>query len=399
MSVDFQSPSRTRELPTAFLRTGFRPFFFGAALHACFALVVWIGTLHGAPILRTRFTGSDWHSHEMVFGYTLAVVAGFLLTAVRNWSGGRETAKGSRLGILFAAWVAGRVTGAASATMPWWIPAVLDVAFPFAAGIVIAGPLWAARRRADLGFSVWFAAMGLLSGVAHVATARGVEGVTAHVSTLGVALTMLLIVVIAGRIIPNFTRFHLKIDTIRANPLLNWFSVLSVGSLPILSAIDAETALGIMAFVAAGTNLARLWTWKPWRALRSPMLLILHIAYLWLSIGFGLRGWYALVGGATPSSATHALTIGALGTLTLGMMGWVGLAHTGRPVKASRTMVFAYASITAAAFIRVVGPIALPAHYIALLGFSGTLWVAAFAAYLAAYTGPLFSPAANKGSD
>ncbi|MCC6157733.1 MAG: NnrS family protein [Deltaproteobacteria bacterium] len=399
MSIEFQRTNASAGLPTPIWRTGFRPFFFGAAILACVGVLSWIGKLHGAPFPNSRFSGSDWHSHEMVFGYTLAVVAGFLLTAVRHWSGGRETARGGRLAAIFALWIAGRLTGAFSAVLPWWMPAIFDLAFPVAVAIVIARPLHAARRLGDLGFAAWLTVMGVLSAVAHGLAARGVEGGPGRISTLGVAITLLLIVIIAGRIIPNFTRFHLKAEGIRSFPALDWAAILAVGAMPVLSLARAEKWVGAMAFVAAAANLLRLYFWKPWRAAPSPMLLVLHIAYLWLPIGFFLRGWFALVGGGTPSSATHALTVGALGTLTLGMMGWVGLAHTGRPVKSSPAMLFAYAAITVAAVIRVAGPMVTPAHYIDLLGWSGALWSAAFAAYLIGYSRALISPAAKGGTD
>lgn len=399
MAIEFRRGDATAQLPAPFWRTGFRPFFFGAAVHACLGVLIWIGALHGSPFPKSRFTGSDWHSHEMVFGYTLAVVAGFLLTAVRHWSGGRETARGGRLAMLFALWVAGRIAGGISAGLPWWLPAALDLAFPVAVAFSIARPLHAARRTRDLGFVAWLAVMGVLSAVAHALAARGVEGGPGRISTLGVALTLLLIVIIAGRIIPNFTRFHLKAEGVRSFPTLDWAAMVTVGAMPFLSLARAEKWVGTMALAAALANLIRLIFWRPWLAARSPMLFVLHVAYLWLPIGFFLRGWFALVGGATPSSATHALTVGALGTLTLGMMGWVGLAHTGRAVGSSPAMIFAYISITAAAVIRVTGPIVAPTHYIALLGWSGVLWSAAFVAYVIGYSRALFSPAAKGGTD
>ncbi|MCL4236023.1 MAG: NnrS family protein [Deltaproteobacteria bacterium] len=399
MSIEFRGKDAMAGLPVPFLRTGFRPFFFGAAVFACAGVLGWIGTLHGAPFPKSRFSASEWHSHEMVFGYALAVVAGFFLTAVRHWSGGRETASGAKLAVIFALWCAGRLAGFASAALPWWIPAAFDLTFPVAVGVVIARPLHAAGRHRDLGFSAWLVAMGVLSGAAHVVAARGVEGGAGRISTLGLGLTLLLIVIIWGRVIPNFTRFHLKAVGIRSFPAIDWAAILGVGAVAVLAIAPWPTALGVAAIFAAIANLIRLTFWKPWRAAKSPMLFVLLIAYLWLPIGFFLRGWFALFGGATPSSATHALTIGALGTLTLGMMGWVGLAHTGRAVKSSPAMLFAYGSITIAAVIRVVGPMAMPTHYIALLGWSGVLWSAAFAAYLFGYSRALFSPAAKGGTD
>ncbi len=399
MSIEFRGAKTSTDLPVPFLRTGFRPFFLGAAVHACLGILIWIAVLHGAPILKSRFAGSDWHSHEMVFGYALAVVAGFLLTAVRHWSGGRETASGGKLAAIFALWCAGRVAGAVSATVPWWLPALVDVAFPVSVAIAIARPLHAAKRYRDLGFALWLVAMGVLSGAAHLVAARGIERGATRISTLGVALTLLLIVIIAGRVVPNFTRFHLKRQDIRSFPALDWLSIIAVGAMPLLSILRLEKYLGAVAFLAAVANLLRLIFWKPWSAIKNPMLFVLHIAYLWLPIGFFLRGWYAIFGGATPSSATHALTVGALGTLTLGMMGWVGLAHTGRPVKSSPAMIVAYASITVAAIIRVTGPIIAPTRYIALLGWSGALWAAAFALYLYGYSRALMTPAAGGGKD
>ncbi|MBZ0274177.1 NnrS family protein [bacterium] len=380
-------------------RTGFRPFFLGGAAFAAIGMLVWNGAFRGAPLLaKTRLAPVDWHSHEMVFGYTLAVVAGFLLTAVRNWAGGRETARGPLLAALFALWVAARVLNAVSRLLPWIVPAAIDAAFGLAIAVVIARPILAARRPRDLGFAAWLVLMSVLAFLAHFAAARGIEGLARRTAILGVALVVLIIVVVAGRIVPNFTRFHMKVD-VAPRPVLGWAAILSVAALPLLTFIKSPIPVGVAAFVAAGINLARLVTWQGHRAWRKPALFILHIAYAWLVVGLAMRGWFALFGGALPTTATHALTAGALGSLTLGMMAWVGLAHSGRPVVIAKTTVAAYALITAAALVRVFGANLFKAKYLMMIDAAGALWAAAFILYLITYAPILVSPAHGGGKD
>ena len=355
---------------------GFRPFFLLASVFAALSIPLWALQFSGllaAPYLQ----GPLWHAHEMLFGFTLAVVVGFLFTAGRNWSG-RPTPTGPVLAALALLWVIARVL---VLTPFGWAAAAANVAFPVAAAIALAIPFWAAGLRRNYFF------VGLLLLLATLAAAiHGTElGVIDLPAWTGIALALdavlFIMVVMAGRVVPMFTNNGVPGAAATRHPLLE---KAALGSVLALLAADTlqpgGTLPGIVAAVAAVAHLARWWLWQPWKTLRTPLVWVLHAAYLWIPVHLALRA-FAQVGWVTSSAATHALMVGAAGTLVLGMMIRTSRGHTGRPLRADRADVACFALVLGAAVVRVLLPMVAPAVTVPAVLASSALWSAAFALY------------------
>ena len=367
-----------------FAQKGFRPFFLLAALAACGIVPVWLLVLFGQ--LRPSFHGdaATWHAHEMLFGFAVAVIAGFLLTAVGNWTG-RETVVGGRLLALAGLWLIGRLAPA----LPR-VAMVADLAFLPVLALILARPLVAARNKKN------FVMLGILAALwaANVAMHLDACGVVAagtgrRGAAVALDVIVLLCLLMGGRVIPMFTRNATGNATITSPPVLD---AVTAGAMLAVTLVDVLRPGGTLAAAAAGVTaiatLARLSYWRSSLTLRHPLLWILHAGVAWIAVGMLLRA-APLVGIAIPDSvATHALTVGALGALTLGMMARVALGHTGRPLAPPRAMGLGFTLVTVAALVRVGGPLLAPALYGPALIASGALWTGAFAIYVLAY-GPI----------
>jgi uncharacterized protein involved in response to NO len=319
--------------------------------------------------------GAMWHAHEMLFGFALPVIVGFLYTAGRNWSG-RQTPRGPLLAALAALWLAARVlvlTPYASAA------AAANVAFPLAAAAGLAVPFWQARHARNAFFVVVLAAFGGVALAFHVA-----QPATAALP-VGLDLVLFAMTVMAGRVIPMFT--NNGVPGAGATRSV-WIERVAAGSVLALLALDAlgvsgPVASGVCA-LAASAHALRAWRWRPWNTRRAPLVWVLHAGHGWIVAHLALRAASA-TGWLAPSFAIHALTAGAIGTLTLGMMTRTALGHTGRALHAGRAEVGMYALVSAAGVLRVLGPLALPAHTTAFVLASAVAWSAAFATYALAY--------------
>ncbi|MBX3232471.1 MAG: NnrS family protein [Labilithrix sp.] len=368
-------------------RKGFRPFFLLAALFACVAVPVWLLVLFGKLAPPPTFDAVTWHAHEMLFGYTAAVIAGFLLTAVGNWTG-RETATGPLLFALAGVWGLGRVVMTLPLHLPAGAIAAVDLAFLPLLAVVLARPLVATGNRRNF---VMLAVLGVLAA-ANVAVHLASDAVTAQ-RALVVALDVVvfLCVVIAGRIVPMFTRNATQAEGIVSSPALDRIAIVAMLGVLASDVVAPGSRAGVFVAGAAGVAvLARAARWGAQHTGRHPLLWILHAGHAWIAAGLLLRA-----AGAPPSLATHALTLGAIGALTLGMMARVALGHTGRPLAAARATTAAFACITVAAVARVAGPALWPAAYTTTLAVAGTAWVLAFALYLAGHVPILVAPRAD----
>lgn len=373
----------------ALARKGFRPFFLLAAAYACAIVPLWVLVFTGVLPPAAYLDPASWHAHEMVFGFSVAVIAGFLLTAVGNWTQ-RETVVGAPLLGLSALWVAGRVVMVAPGLFPRGLPAVVDLAFLPVLAVVLARPLVASRNYRNL---VMIAVLGALVGansIVHLG-ALGVLGAGAprHACLVGIDVVVLVILIMAGRVFPMFTRNATGATNLRSSPVLDGLTVVGMAVLTILDAIDhdgpvAAAGAGVVSVLA----IARAARWVTWRAARIPLVWVLHAGYAWACVGLLLRALAGFVPAVPGSLAMHALTVGAIGTLTLGMMARVALGHTGRPLVAPRAMAWSFGMITAAAFARAVLPLLAPAAYVHALVAAALLWTAAFLVYLVSY-GPV----------
>jgi len=387
-------PPATSDAQLALLAKGFRPFFLLAALAAAVLLPLWLLVLAGVVHPATHFDPVSWHAHEMVFGFTTAVIAGFLLTAVGNWTR-RETATGGSLGLLCALWLAGRVVMSSSVLRPGAV-AVVDLAFLPALMIVLARPLLASNNRRNFVMLGVLAALFATNVMTHLDALGGAPGWQRRGVMVAIDVVVVLMLLITGRVVPMFTRNATKRDDIRSLPKLD---ALAVGMMAVLTAIDAfmtpaPLVLAIIAAVAAVLATARAARWGSLHTLSQPLLWILHAGYFWIPIGLALRAAGAIDGGVHGLMATHALTAGAIGSLTLGMMARVSLGHTGRPLVASRPVAAAFVMITIGAALRVVAPL-FSEHYLRTLAVGGGLWATAFVVYAIAYAKILVTPRAD----
>jgi len=376
----------------ALLRGGFRPFFLGGALWAIAVIVLFTSALGGAITLPTTFDMITWHRHEMLFGYLGAVIAGFLLTAIPNWTG-RLPIAGAPLAALAGLWLAGRIAVACSALIGAPLAAVIDVGFMVTLALVAAREVLAAHNR-NLPVVGMAFLLAIANGLDH-AEAIGLPLPIGLGYRFAVGLIVMMLVLIGGRIIPSFTRNWLtkRGATARLPTQPGRFDVASlvITALALIGWTIAPDAArtGDALLLAAGIQLVRLARWQGIRALREPIVLILHIAYLWIPIGLGLLGLSIRNGVVQPSAALHALTAGAMAGMTLAVMTRATRGHTGRDLVAGPMTIAVYALITFAAAVRVTAPI-LPLDYMAAIHLAATAWIMAFALFVLAY-GPMLA--------
>lgn len=395
--IPMETTFRARALPDplALFALGFRPFFLVAALAGVALILLWLAHYAGTLSIHTYYGAASWHAHEMIFGYTAAVVAGFLLTAVRNWTS-IDTLRGVPLGALLALWILGRLVPFAPAVVPGWVIAMIDVAFLPALAASLAIPLLRRRQWHNLPFVPVLLVLAYGNALVHLdvlglAPGRGTTGLY-----LGVNLIVLLITVIGGRVIPFFTERALPEARPRVWPPLDWAAIGGVIALAGFAAVPLASQLTVaVAAITALVHAARLWGWSDRRLWSVPLLWILYVGYGWMVIGFALEALSA-AGLVRPQLALHAFTTGAIGGLTLGMMSRVSLGHTGRPLRAALPMVGAFVLVNIAALLRVIGAWWVPDEwYLSLIVASGAAWVAAFVLFLAVYAPILMKPRAD----
>ncbi len=379
----------------AFLRGGFRPFFVGGAAWAVVALTLWVLALAGEISLPSAFDPLSWHRHEMLFGFVGAVIAGFLLTAIPNWTG-RLPIAGPPLAALFGLWLAARLAVLCSGAIGLGAAAALDAGFFLILGGLAAREVFAAKNR-----NAPLVGMVLLLGAANAADHAGAAGLMSD-PDLGVrgaiALVVLMISLIGGRIIPSFTRNWLQKQGISGRmptqPGRFDLAVIAVSAAAMLGWVAAvETVPFGALLVAAGLlQAARVARWSGLRAARDPLVLVLHVGYAWVPAGLLLLGASMIGDAIVPrSAAIHALTAGAMGTMILAVMTRSTLGHTGRALKASAQTVLIYALVTLGALLRVAAPLELM-DYMLGMELAALAWAGAFLLFLAVYGPILFRP-------
>jgi uncharacterized protein involved in response to NO len=376
---------------SSFLAKGFRPFFLLAAGLAVLFVPAWAVMRTGAMSATGNLDSVSWHAHEMIFGFTVAVIAGFLLTAVGNWTQ-RETATGPALAGLCTLWLAGRV--AMLSPLPSWLVAAIDLAFLAALGVTLARPIVATNNRRNFVVVAVVAVLWLANGAIH-ADALGVwPGVRSQAALAAIDVVTLLMVLIGGRVIPMFTRNATGDQAIRNLPRADLAAAGGVALVLIadvaLASVPAARAVAYT--LAAILVAARAVHWGARASLSNPLLWILHVGHAWIPIGLALRAAAALDPRVSAAAGLHALTAGAIGALTLGMMARVSLGHTGRMLAAPNIVAGAFAAMLVAALVRVVGPLAVPSLYLPWVVLSAALFAAAFLAYLVAYAPMLVGP-------
>lgn len=370
---------------------GFRTFFALAGLFALILIVLWNAIFKGELDLDNYFPNTLWHGHEMLLGYAVAVIAGFLLTAVKNWTG-RPTATGDQLAGLGLLWLYGRILPFYSGLLPDALIALVDFSFLPVLAYQVSKPILQAKLYKNLVFIGLLLLLALGNGLVH-SELLGLQENSAWTGIQIVVATIIsMILVIAGRVFPFFTERGLPGTLALRNPLLDALAIASAVLVFVLQLFSVSGGmLALAAIFAAVTNIARISGWYVQRIWYVPLLWVLYIGYGWIILGFVLTAFSAY-GLVLPSLAVHAFTIGGIGVLTLGMMARVSLGHTGRAMKASNAMAHAFILINLAALFRVLLPITLPNWYGVLVYGSTLSWLAAFSLFNFIYLPMLASP-------
>jgi uncharacterized protein involved in response to NO len=406
VAADTDAPAGRYAGPVLF-EYGFRPFFLGAGLQAVLAMLAWLAWVivpHDAigwAGVSIAVPVHQWHAHEMIFGYGLAVVAGFFLTAVPNWTG-RRPVRGALLAVLFGLWLLARVASWSSAWLPPAVVALPELAFIAMLSWLVAHALLSGWSKRNFVFLPVLTVLFVAAALYHLEALALTAATSAVGHLLAIDALLVLLTVVGGRIVPAFTTNVLRREGIEPLPRLadrrDSIAVLAVAALLVADLVAPGTAAtGWVALAAGLAGAVRMAGWRTRHVLASPILWVLHLGYAWLVFGLLFKG-VAMVTETVPEIlALHALTIGALGCLTLGVMTRAGLGHTGRPLHVSTMIAASYLLVSLAAAIRIAWPLFdLPFHDAALLA-SGLLWSAAFLIFTAVYWPVLTRPRLSAG--
>lgn len=368
---------------------GFRPFFLAAGMYAVLLMGLWLLMLRGT-IMPTGVSPFVWHGHEMLFGFAVAVIAGFLLTAAQNWTGIR-TPSGATLAALFLLWLAGRI-GFLIPGLPALPVAAVDLAFLPVLGLTLAWPIIRAKQLHNYPFPVMLLALAAANALVHGPT----FGWTSDTESLGLRLAayvvVTMIVMMGGRVIPSFTDNKLNTRARRWKTIETLVPAVTLGAL--IASLVAPTSIVTMllAAIAAVVHAIRLAGWYTPKYWSVPLLWVLHFGYAWITLGFALLALSAAGVGAAANSALHAFTAGGIGMLTLGMMARVSLGHTGRMLEPARLITLAFVAVSLAAFVRVFLPLVFPDALALGYAVSGVLWMLAFGTFATIYLPILMRP-------
>lgn len=384
---------------TPLLRLGFRPFFLSGALFSVISIALWLLMYRGIITFVPLGGGYWWHIHEMIFAFGGAIIAGFLLTAVQNWTGARG-AQGNTLLVLIVLWALGRVVLLFPTILGQTLSTLLDLSFLPAVAYVLAKPILAVKQYRNLFFVPLLVLLTIANMQMHAAIHYPSTFTITFAGYAGVMLVTFLMSVMAGRVAPMFTANGTK--TPKATPL-PWLDFITNGTLAIamISLLFqpiigfSTTFFGALLIVAGIFQTLRWLRWRPWITLQVPLLWSIHVAMLFISFGLIVLGASYLSTEIPSNHAWHLLTVGGMGGLILAMISRVSLGHTGRPLSPPKSMTFAYALVSIATLVRVFGPWGLPEKTLLFIDISGTLWVVAFAIFTLKYAPMLMSARAD----
>ena len=373
-------PVELKGLPL--LRLGFRPFYLGAALLACLIVPLWVAVLLGFFELPLSGSPMLWHAHEMLFGFAGAVIVGFLLTAVKAWTG-LATLRGAWLGAIVLVWLGARI---AALLMPYPVHVVLDMLWLPAIAIVLLRVLVQAGNRRNIPLISLLVGMALVNLMFHLSMLGIVDLPALSCLHAQLALILMVVCVMAGRVVPMFTQNVTPGLTIKLSRRFE-LTVLSMTATALALWVLAAPAWLMLptSMVTAALHAIRLRQWQPQVTLTRPILWILHASYAWLPVGFAFLG-LSQVGWLPSSLAVHAMGVGVVGGFIIGMITRTARGHTGRLLQVSRAEVLAYTLVMVATMVRAVLPAFQPVWTITAIKASAGLWSLAFAIYLWIYT-------------
>lgn len=371
-----------------FFAAGFRPFFLFAAIQAVVMLPLWLLAFSGVLPLGANWNPVVWHSHAMVFGFGGAAVGGFLLTAVPSWTNTHHVS-GKPLMALFALWLAGRVAVALAGVLPAPLVAAIDLGYLPLLAFMLAKPLIQAGKARNIVFLPILTLFWLAGLAAHVEALTGRE-VGLKGVTFGIFLLLVMIAIVGGRIIPSFTQNWLRMQgrpvEIKA---VGWIETAGAGGSVALAGLaqvflPSSPLAGVLLLAAAGLHGYRLSQWHGLKTVSNPILVILHVGYAWMVVGFALLGLSAFIAPLPASAALHALTAGAVATMILAVMSRAALGHAGHPLVVSKATVAAYGLVSLGALLRVAAPL-IPDGMMVLTMVGGSLWTLGWVLYVVVY--------------
>lgn len=371
-------------------KLSFRPFFLFGALFSLLAIALWMGYL----FWELRYSGPldpvVWHSHEMIYGFAGAVIAGFVLTAVQNWSG-KPGVRGTKLQLLFIVWATARILLVTYPEPSLLVSGIDLVFFPLLASY-LAPYLRDRELKTERIFLAYFFLFFMGNLLVHLDSLGIYQGYAVPGIRLGLHAVILVIIFMGGRVIPFFTESSIAKSQPKIFPKIEILSHVSAWAFLISQFIDSSSKVTAgIAFFAALIHTIRLQGWYVRRLRKVPIIWVLHLAYFWIVIGLFLSG-LASLGMVQFTLAIHAFTVGAIGSIIYGMITRVSLGHTGRKLKPSLMTVLGYVLINLAAAIRVVGPMIGPTYYKSSITMAGGFWIAAFALFVIEYAPILISP-------
>ena len=361
---------------------GFRPFFLAAGLYAVLMMALWLLTLRGDLQIGGGLSPFAWHGHEMLFGFAVAVIAGFLLTAAQNWTGIR-TPFGPPLVMLFLLWLAGRLSFLIPG-LPVALVALIDLLFLPVLAVTLARPIIKAGQLGNAPFPVLLLALAAANALVHI-EALGWTTTASLGLHLAAYAVIIIIAIMGGRVIPSFTDNKLRTRARRWSTIERLVPAATLGAL--LAALFAPVSLitTLLAAIAATVHGIRLAGWYTHKIWSVPLLWVLHTGYAWVALGFVLLAVSAAGVASAAGSALHAFTAGGIGVLTLGMMARVSLGHTGRMLEPAPLMTLAFAAVNLAVLVRVGVPLFFPQAHAPGMALAGLLWMFAFGLFAAIY--------------
>ncbi len=386
-----ESPSARSLVPFAL---GFRPFFLGGSILALASMVLWAGFWQGLwqPLLYGNPVW--WHAHELIFGFGAAIVVGFLLTAVRNWTG-MPTVSGWPLAVLFLLWLLPRF-GLALSAQPLWLWTILDIAFLPCAAICVALSVFKTRQTHNIAFPCMLMLLAALNTGSHFFLLKGEAQSAMHIHHASIFLINLFVCMIGGRVIPFFTANASRYQRKDAMMPLEVLAIGSLAMLVILALFGLENVnrwlLGTLSLIAATSHFIRWLRWGGIHTFANPLLWSLHLSYMFLPVGLLLLALWSFALIHQLSAVLHCFTVGSMAGMILAMMSRVSLGHTARPLKVSTLIAFSFSLIGISAVIRALGVILFPQDSQVWILAAASCWCIAFAIFIGKYLPILLKP-------
>ncbi|OUS29618.1 heme-Cu protein NnrS [Thalassotalea sp. 42_200_T64] len=390
------SNAEKADKPLAFFELAFRPFFLCASFFSIISLIMWSALLNGSVAINVYGGALWWHKHEMLFGFVSAIIVGFLLTAVQNWTGVRSL-NGRGLFALFALWLLARVAFLLPDIIPQWLIVAADIMFLPLAAVALAYPIIKVKLWRNLMFIPILLIMTLINISMHYSIVSQSMQLMSTASITMVLLITLIMTIMGGRVFPMFTANGTKTQRVNAIAWLEKLVIIST-LLALISSFNIielpALVNAVIFFIAAIAHAFRALRWRIWVTLKTPLVWSLHLSYWCIALGLFLFALAEVTTWVSQSQAIHLLTVGAMATMILSMISRVSLGHSGRAIVASKMMTFAFVAMILAAVIRVFGSYVV-ADYSQVINAAVVLWTIAYGSFVVIYLPILTQPKAG----